>query len=195
VPDASRDDGWLVISVSTAGAAGSLRMQVWRKLRSLGALYLQQSVCLLPARAEVVRDVRRLVDRVHRQGGSARVLRMAFTDPAEEEAVVAELNTARDAEYAEVLDRLPELRRELADEQARGNVSYAEVEESEADLERFRSWLAKIAARDYFGAPNGQAAHDAVERAAAELAAFEDAALQAEAPGAETPRLRAVEQP
>lgn len=195
MPDASRDDGWLVISVSTAGAAGSLRMQVWRKLRSLGALYLQQSVCLLPARAEVVRDVRRLVDRVHRQGGSARVLRMAFTDPAEEEAVVAELNTARDAEYAEVLDRLPELRRELADEQARGNVSYAEVEESEADLDRFRSWLAKIAARDYFGAPNGRAAHDAVERAAAELAAFEDAALQAEAPGAETPRLRAVEQP
>jgi hypothetical protein len=25
-------------------------MQVWRKLRSLGALYLQQPVCLLPAR-------------------------------------------------------------------------------------------------------------------------------------------------
>ena len=74
--------GWLVISVSTAGAAGSLRVQVWRKLRSLGALYLQQSVCLLPAQPEVVREVRRLVDRVHRHGGTARVLRMAFTDPS-----------------------------------------------------------------------------------------------------------------
>jgi Protein ChrB, N-terminal len=75
--------GWLVISVSTAGAAGSLRVQVWRKLRSLGALYLQQSVSLLPAQPEVVREVRRLVDRVHRHGGTARVLRMAFTDPTE----------------------------------------------------------------------------------------------------------------
>jgi hypothetical protein len=193
----SERESWLVISVSTAGAADSLRVQVWRKLRSLGALYLQQSVCLLPARQQVVREVRRLADRVRHQGGTARVLSMTFADPTEEQAVIAEFNTARDAEYAEVLDRLPELRRELADEQARGNATYAEVEESEADLERFRSWLAKIAARDYFAAPEGQAAHDAVERAAAELAAFEEAALKAEAPEStgQARRLRAVERP
>lgn len=62
------------MSVSTAGAAASLRVQVWRKLRSLGALYLQQSVCLLPATA-TAGDVRRLAGRV-RQGGTARVLPM-----------------------------------------------------------------------------------------------------------------------
>jgi hypothetical protein len=193
----SIDDGWLVVSVTTAGAAGSLRVQVWRKLRSLGALYLQQSVCLLPARADVVREVRRLVDRIQRQGGQARVLRMAFTDPAEEQAVIAELNAARDGEYTEVLGRLPELRRELADERARGNATYAEVEESEADLERFRTWLAKIAARDYFAAPEGQVARDAVEQAAGELAAFEAVALSAEAPDPadEIAQLRVVNQP
>ena len=49
-------------------------------------------------------------------------------------------------------ERLPELERELAHERARGRTTYAEAEESEADLERFRSWLAKIAARDYFAA-------------------------------------------
>jgi Protein ChrB, N-terminal len=193
----SADKGWLVVSVSTAGAAGSLRVQVWRKLRSLGALYLQQSVCLLPARQQVVREVRRLADRVHHQGGTARVLTMAFTEPAEEQAVIAEFNAARDAEYAEVLDRLPELRRELADEQARGNATYAEVEESEADLERFRTWMAKIVARDYFAASEGQAARDAVDQAAAALAAFEEAALHAEAsePPGEARRLRAVDRP
>ncbi|KDN21527.1 Chromate resistance protein ChrB [Amycolatopsis rifamycinica] len=178
------ESGWLVISVSTAGAPDSLRVQAWRKLRSLGALYLQQSVCLLPARPPVVREIRRLADRIRHQGGTARVLPMAFTDPAEERAVIADLNAARDAEYAEVLERLPGLRKELADEQARGNATYVEVEESEADLERFRSWLAKIAARDYFGAPTGAEAREAVGRAAAELAAFEEAALRAEAPGA-----------
>jgi hypothetical protein len=189
----------LVISVSTAGAAGTLRVQVWRKLRSLGALYLQQSVCLLPARPEVVREVRRLADRIRHQSGSIRILPMAFTEAAEEHAVIAEFNAARDTEYAEVLQRLPELRQELADEHARGNATYAEVEESEADLERFRTWLAKIAARDYFAAPNGQAARAAVEQAAAELAAFEEAALHAEAPeptaGRALPRLRAVDEP
>ncbi|NKQ55636.1 hypothetical protein HFP15_22390 [Amycolatopsis sp. K13G38] len=198
----AHERAWSLISVSTAGGAGTLRVQVWRKLRSLGALYLQQSVCLLPARPEVVKEVRRLADRIRHQGGTARVLSMAFTDPAEEQAVIAEFNDARDAEYAEVLERLPELRQELAAEEARGNATYAEVEESEADLERFRAWMSKIAARDYFTAPGGQAARDAIEQAAAELAAFEEAALHAEAPehgqaptGTQAPHLRVVDQP
>ncbi len=186
-----------MVSVSTAGAAASLRVQVWRKLRSLGALYLQQSVCLLPATEDVARDVRRLAGRVRQGGGTARVLPMAFTDPAGEQAVITELNAARDAEYAEVLDRLPELHRELAAEQARGRLTYAEVEESEADLHRFQAWLAKIEARDYFGAPGGDAASAAV----AALAAFESAALHAEtagpapATGRGRPGLRAVKGP
>ena len=190
-----------MISVSTAGAAATLRVQVWRKLRSLGALYLQQSVCLLPARAEVVRDVRRLADRIHHQGGTARILRMSFADPADEHTVIEELNAARDAEYAEVLERLPALRQELAAETARGRLTYAEVEESEADLHRFQAWLAKIEARDYFHAPGGDAARTAVAGAAAALAAFENAALDAEtsgpapAAGPGQPRLRAVDGP
>jgi hypothetical protein len=201
VTNVANERDWLLISASTAGGAGTLRVQVWRKLRSLGALYLQQSVCMLPARPEVLRDVRRLADRIRHQGGNARVLSIVLSEPAEEQAMIAELNAARDAEYAEVLERLPELRQELADEQARGNATYAEVEESEADLDRFRTWLAKIAARDYFAAPGGQAAREAVDQAAAELAAFEQAALQAESPeegqasGGGKARLRAVDQP
>ena len=175
-------EGWLLVSVSTAGAAAALRVQVWRKLRSLGALYLQQSVCLLPARAGVAREVRRLLDRVHHQGGTGRLLHVMLAEPAEHAQVIAEINAARDDEYAEVLERLPEFLAELEKERARGRTTYAEVEECEADLERYRSWLAKIAARDYFTAPGGAQARAAVEAAAAELAAFEQSALSAEAP-------------
>ncbi|GAA1264829.1 hypothetical protein GCM10009609_30040 [Pseudonocardia aurantiaca] len=187
------------MSVSTAGAPDSLRVHVWRKLRSLGALYLQQSVCLLPAQERPNRDVRRLADRVQREGGTVRVLRMTFADPQEESDVIAELNTARDGEYADVLERIPALRQELAQERARGRLTYVEVEESEADLSRFRSWLTKIRERDYFGAPLGASARAAVEDAAAELAAFEAAALESEAPPSGTspadvrPQLRMVD--
>ncbi|MGW0195577.1 Chromate resistance protein ChrB [Nonomuraea sp. NPDC003201] len=180
--DHTDESGWLLVSVSTAGAAPALRVQVWRKLRSLGALYLQQSVCLLPEREQTLRQVRRLLDRVRQQGGTGRMLRLTLTDAAEERQVIGEFNAARDAEYAEVLERLPAFRDELATERERGRATYAEVEESEADLERFRSWMAKIAARDYFAAPSGAAARAAVEEASADLAAFEQAALAAEAP-------------
>jgi hypothetical protein len=189
---------WLLVSVATANSANSLRVQVWRKLKSLGALYLQQSVCLLPDRPQVQREVRRLAARVREQGGSARVLSMAFTDSAEERAVIGEFNDARDLEYTELLERLPELRAELDRELAAGNTTYAEVEESEADLTRFRSWLAKIEARDYFTAPGGQAARAEVEEAAAALAEFEEAAFADDAPNAVAAepvrRLRAMEE-
>lgn len=174
------DETWLLISVSTAGAPGTLRVQVWRKLRSLGALYLQQSVCLLPARPEVVREVGRLVDRIRHQGGTARVVRIRITDPAERAGIVAEINNGRDAEYNELLERLPSFTSELATERARGRASYLEVEENEADLHRFRTWLAKISSRDYFNAPRAQTAQQALTTAEHDFRDFEAEAIRLE---------------
>jgi hypothetical protein len=59
--------------------------------------------------------------------------------------------------------------------------------------------LAKIAARDYFAAPAGEAARAAVDDAAVDLAAFERAALHAEASDSpaerKAQRLQAVDEP
>ena len=183
---------WLLVTVSLTAGQASLRVHVWRRLRSLGAVYLQSSVCLLPDRAEVLREVRRLLDRVHREGGAGRLLRVALTEPGEAGWLRGEFNAARDAEYAEVLERLPALSAELASERAKGKVTYAEVEESEADLDRFRSWLAKIEKRDYFSAPLSARARAAAGAAAAELAAFEEEALAAEAPAPSASRAEAA---
>jgi hypothetical protein len=185
--------GWLLVSVSSSGAADSLRVAIWRKLRSLGALYIQQSVCVLPARSEVRREIRRLVDRVRSQGGSARVLSISFDEPDEETQVIEELRAARDDEYGEVLERVPAFLEELRGERDRGRATYEEVEESEADLERFRSWLSKIDGRDYFGAPRRGEAHAAIARCARALEAFESEAFARDAqPPPEGPILRAV---
>ena len=190
----SRGEAWLLVTASSAGAADSLRVAIWRKLRSLGALYLQQSVCLLPARPDVEREIRRLADRVRVNGGAARVLRITFDDAREETHVISELQAARDDEYGEVLDRVPAFLDELRGERDRDRATYEEVEESEADLERFRAWLAKIDRRDYFGAPRRAEAHAAVERCARALEAFESEAFARDAqPAAEHRALRAVE--
>jgi hypothetical protein len=181
------------MTASSAGAADSLRVAIWRKLRSLGALYLHQSVCVLPARPNVEREIRRLVDRVQANGGTARVIHIAFDDGNEEAQVVSELQAARDDEYGEVLERVPAFLDELRSERDRGRATYEEVEESEADLERFRAWLAKIDRRDYFGAPRRAEAHAAVERCARALEAFESEAFARDAqPAAERAALRAV---
>ena len=180
------------MTASSAGAPDSLRVAIWRKLRSLGVLYVQQSVCVVPARPAVRREIRRLVDRVESNGGSARALTIRFDDPDEEAQIVAELRAARDGEYGEVLERVPAFLDELRSERERDRATYEEVEESEADLERFRAWLAKIDRRDYFGASRRAEAHDAVERCTMALEAFESEAFARETRPVAERRLRAV---
>lgn len=188
---------WLLITVSTPGQSSSLRVHVWRKLRSLGALYLQQSVCLLPERPETVRAVNRLLDRVRHEGGDGRAVRIAIVDAAEERAIIEAFRAERADEYQEVCARTPAFLEEIDSERAKGRTTYAEVEESEADLDRLRTWLSRIQARDYFEAAGGVDAVAAVEACAQALTAFEAEALAADAaagaPAAKsTRRLRAV---
>lgn len=102
---------------------------------------------------------------------------ISFQDRTVENRIIAEMNAAIDAEYAEVLDRLPAFFPELDYERNRGRVIYAELKEAEADLWRFRPWMSQIAARDYFGAPGGVEARTALEAATEELAVFEAEAM------------------
>lgn len=180
------DEGWLLVAVSTAKSADSLRVHVWRKLRGLGAVYLQQSVCMLPDRPTVARTVRLMAAKVRAEGGSARVLHLQLTDQEDCDELVGQFRQAVTAEYEEVLERLPAFFEEIATETARGRTTFAEVEESEADLQRFDVWLAKIAARDYFDAPAGTQVRAELDRARQALHAFEAAALAADThPGAD----------
>ena len=176
-----RDDrSWLLLTTSTSGATPSLRVTVWRRLRGLGALYLQSSVCLLPDRPAILAAVDSLHERVLRDGGLMRVLPMQVRDARIHAGLVAELDTARDLEYAEVLERLPTLLVELALEKARGRLTFEEVEESEVDLARFVAWVERIAARDYFGAPLRTQVDLALAGATQALRDFEASAVQAD---------------
>lgn len=195
---AGSEDAWLLVAVSTAGGTDSLRVHVWRRLRGLGAVYVQQSVCLLPDCPPVAGAVRKLIDKVRAEGGTARLLHLTLTDPVERGELIGEFRQAVTGEYGEVIERLPGFFAEIDTETARGRTTFAEVEESEADLARYEAWVAKIAARDYFAAPIGAEVRAELARAREAMKAFEAAALAAEpTPGTSTSRaavqLRAVE--
>lgn len=188
---------WLLITVSTPrGASSTLRVYAWRNLRSLGAHYLQQSVCLLPATPRTTRAVTRLVTRLRAEGGQGEMLRIALTDVAQEAAIVDAFQRERTDEYREVVESTEQFHAELEGERRRGRATYTELEESDADLARHQKWLAAIRARDYFDAPGGEAAAAAVTSCEEALARFESEALSAELDQPETataPRLHAVE--
>jgi hypothetical protein len=188
---------WLLITVSTPGRGSStLRVYAWRNLRSLGAHYLQQSVCLLPATPTTTRAVTRVVARLRADGGQGEVLRIALTDASQESAIIATFQRERADEYGEVVQRTRQFHEELSQERQRGRATYTELEESDADLARHQKWLAAIRARDYFGAPGADEAAAAVAACEEALARFESEALAAElddSTTADSRRLRAVD--
>jgi hypothetical protein len=168
----------------------------WRKLRSLGAHYLQQSVCLLPATSKTNRAAARLVARLRAEGGQGEMLRLKLTDAKQEAAIIEAFQRERADEYHEVVERTKQFHEELALERRRGRATYTELEESDADLARHQKWLAAIKARDYFGAPGAAEAQAAVAACEEALAEFESEALSTEldtSDEAATPRLRAVD--
>jgi hypothetical protein len=170
---------WLLVAIVT-GADAALRVRVWRELRKLGAVYLHSSVCLLPDQADVADTVETLGRRVRDNGGKAQVLKTVLIDDAEEARIIAEQSADRDVEYREVVERTGEFLAEIDRETLRNRATYTEVEESEADLERFDRWLASIIARDYFDAAGRHLAEAAIQRCRDALAAFEEAAVAAD---------------
>jgi hypothetical protein len=172
---------WLLITVSTPpGGSSTLRVYAWRHLRSLGAHYVQQSACLLPATPKTTRAAVRLVTRLRAEGGHGEMLRVRLTDSKQEAAVIDAMQRERTDEYHELVESTQQFHQELQFERRRGRTMYTELEESDTDLARYQKWLAAIRARDYFDAPGGQDAAAAVVSCEEELARFESEALSAE---------------
>jgi hypothetical protein len=189
----------LLIRVSALGGGSStLRVYAWRNLRGAGAHYLQQSVCLLPATPATTRAATKVVTRLRAEGGDGEVLRIQLMEPKQEAKVIDAMQAERTDEYHELVESTRQFHEELAAERRRGRVTYTELEESDADLARYRRWLAAIRARDYFEAPGNDEATAAVASCEAALARFESEALSAELDESASdvePRLRAVETP
>ena len=154
---------WLLITVSTPpGASSTLRVYAWRNLRSLGAHYIQQSVCLLPATAKTTRTAARVVTRLREEGGNGEMRRIRLTDAKQEAAVIDAIQRERTDEYGEIVESARQFHEELQLERRRGRTTYTELEESDAELARYQKWLAAIRGRDYFDAPGRQEAAAAV---------------------------------
>lgn len=128
------------------------RIALWRRLKGMGAVYLQNGVCLLPKTDDHIRRLKMLENDVAEMGGEAVLLETIALDRAQEDKVIGRFSADRDEQYREFLGRCADFEKEIAKEIAINKFTYAELEEEDTDLKKLQSWLEKIRKLDFYGA-------------------------------------------
>jgi hypothetical protein len=167
---------WLLFVVQLPAHPSSARVQLWRHLRSAGAVSLQNGVWVLPAREAHDQLLRDELAQVELHGGTG----LLFHAQTLGHDLIARFQDERDQEYAEVCERCQALRDELARESLAGKETYAELEENEQELAKLDRWLAQIGARDFFAAATATRAAQAIEACRTNLDAFAAAVYRRE---------------
>ncbi|NYJ10036.1 hypothetical protein GGI64_001055 [Rhizobium leguminosarum] len=144
---------WLLMTYKVPPEPAAKRIALWRRLKGMGAVYLQNGVCLLPKTDDHVRRLKMLENDVSEMGGEAVILETVALDRAQADKVVSRFTADRDEQYREFLGRCADFEKEIAKEIAINKFTYAELEEEDTDLKKLQGWLEKIRKLDFYGAP------------------------------------------
>jgi hypothetical protein len=173
--------GWLLLIYRVPPEPTRLRSTVWRRIKSLGAIYLQNSVAALPASPANERALRKLRREIVDMSGTSVLLSAAVL--VGESDVRGTFQAARNDEYEEIVDKCEDFLRQVQKEYDENHFTYAELEENEVDLVKLKSWFAKIIDRDVFGASGRAACESSIERCESSLEAYAARVYAEEAEG------------
>jgi hypothetical protein len=139
----------LLLLVGVPPTPSSLRVRVWRRLRSLGAVSLKRSAYLLPDTPERYEDFQWLAQEIQREGGEATLIRVQQIENVGPADVLRLFHEPRDLDYRRLAVRyrkaLQSLDRKSAAKDARLQDELARLAK---DHERIRDV-------DFFDAPVG----------------------------------------
>jgi hypothetical protein len=180
-PEQENGENWLLLVYRVPPEPTRLRAAVWRRIKSLGAIYLQSSAAALPASTGAERALRKLRREIIDMSGTAALLSCRVL--AGEPEVRAAFQAARDDEYAEIVDRCEDFLAQVKKEHVAGHYTYAELEENEVDLDKLQKWFDRVAQRDVFGASGRQAAEKALALCAESLEEYAARVYAEEADG------------
>src|SRR3546814_811916 len=143
---------WLLLTYKVTPEPAAKRIALGRRLKGMGAVYLQNGVCLLPKTDDHVRRLKMLENDVAEMGGEAVLLETVAVDRGQEEKVITRFKADRDDAYEEFIDKCADFEKEITKETAANHFTYAELEENDVDLKKLQGWLEKIRKLDFFGA-------------------------------------------
>ncbi len=141
---------WLLFLPQLPSSPSSLRVLVWRRMRTMGAITLQNGVWVFPTNPKYEVAVRELLHEIEEQGASGLLFSAIPLNDQLEEQIIERFRTERDREYSEFLGQSRNFLAEIEKETLAQNFTFAEFEENDQDLQKLIGWLHKIQLRDTF---------------------------------------------
>jgi hypothetical protein len=175
---------WLLLVYRLPTDSSRARVAVWRDLKRLGALYLQQAVCVLPDAPGVRDRVQRMRARLRELGGDSTFLTLRDVEPETRDEFVSGFRSQSEKEYAEIVEECEtKFFKEIEFERFRENYTFEESEEIRQDLDKLKTWMAKVQSRDWMAADGRQEAAAMIDRCEELLEDFETEVYQRLNPG------------
>ncbi|MCA1596377.1 MAG: hypothetical protein LC772_08140 [Chloroflexi bacterium] len=141
-------DSWVLLIYRIPSQPTRLRLQIWRRLQRMGVVYLQDAVCLLPARPDLVENMHYIVEAVEEMGGSCHLFSASSLLPGEDERLHQEFRSQADTQMDQIVQRLTALRSELE-----SAATLPELEQAEDALKRERVSYLRARRLAFFGSP------------------------------------------
>lgn len=141
------------------------RVYVWRTIKDLGAVYLQQGVALFPYKENLYDTLQNLRKEVKSLGGKSTLSQLTFMNEEDEQDIIAEFKQQINEEYTEFQENCQRLIYELDRETEIGKFKFSELEENEEEIKKFQRWYSKITNRDYFNSEDRFKAKEMFDKA------------------------------
>lgn len=170
---------WLMLVYRVPSEPTRLRAAVWRRLRNLGAVYLQNSAAVAPRTPQSERMLRTLRSEIV-ESMSGQAFLITTSSVVGDNELAALYNAARDDEYEEILDKCVDFHEGVAKEVRASHFTYGELEENEEDLAKLKGWYEKVKARDVLGAGRAKDVVKALADCARTLEGFAASVYEAE---------------
>ncbi|MGW8225794.1 MAG: Chromate resistance protein ChrB [Anaerolineales bacterium] len=154
---------WLLFLPQLPASPSTLRVMVWRRMRAAGALGLQNGVWVLPQTPEEKQFAEELLAYIQEHGANGFVFEVGALNQSIEDDILEQFRADRDEEYIEFCERCDALLAELERETSQEKFTFAELEETEEDLQKLKNWLGKIKARDFYSGKKRSEALDKLE--------------------------------
>ena len=179
---------WRVLIYRVPTEPASKRVAVWRDLKRLGALYLQQCACIFPDIPGLTDEVQQVAAKIPALGGETFLLEVPRLTAEDEARVIEAFRAQRANEYAEIIQECEtKFVKEIEFEHFRQNYTFAEAEEIEQDLDKIRRWFDRVRDRDWFKAERRSEVETWLKRCQELLARFEEEVYRRQAADTQSP--------